>query len=134
MAQVENLGMFATGHERIDADHKDLAERLNCLHEATLEHWALDDQRQVFNAFVERAAEHFRQEEVLMEKMGYPGLANHKAEHDLLLDEVRELQVRFNSGSIALTENLFDYLSEWFNFHTATTDKRLAEAVIASAK
>lgn len=132
MVQVENQVNFITGHERIDADHRELLEHLNCLHDAVQEQWAVEDQRQVLDALIARTAEHFRHEEDLMRKMAYAGFSKHKTEHDMLLEEVRELQVRFNSGSIALTENLFDYLSEWLNFHTATTDKKLVDAINAS--
>ncbi len=131
MAQIENMEQFAVGHERIDADHRDLAEHLNCLYEAVSEAWAVEDQRQVLDTLVQHTAEHFRHEEDLMRKIGYSGYAKHKAEHDMLLEEVRELQVGFNSGSIVLTEKLFDYLYEWLNFHAVTTDKKLADAANA---
>ncbi len=134
MVQVDNPEKFTTGHELIDADHRELVEQMNCLHDAITEQWALEDQRQIFNTLIERTAEHFRHEEALMQRIAYTGFTKHKAEHDMLLEEVRELQVRFNSGSIALSENLFDYLSEWLNFHTATTDKKLAEAANAAAE
>ena len=129
MGMIDCCEKFSVGHAWIDADHRDLVSRLNRLFLAVMSGAEPEEQRQLLDALIASTASHFAREEELMLKMSYVGLEKHKAEHDILLDEVRELQVRFNSGSIALTESLFDYLSEWLNFHTVTTDKKLAEAV-----
>lgn len=134
MALIDSCEKFTVGHNQIDTDHRELVDHLNRLYAAVAAHASREEQCTLFDAFISRTAAHFQHEEALMQQMGYSGFDKHKVEHDLLLEEVRELQVRFNSGSIALTDSLFDYLSEWLNFHTVTTDKKLANAVAAANK
>lgn len=134
MALIESCEKFTVGHNLIDTDHRELVDHLNRLYAAVAANAGLEEQCKLFDAFISSAAKHFQREEALMQQMGYSGFDKHKVEHDMLLEEVRELQVRFNSGSIALTDSLFDYLSEWLNFHTVTTDKKLADAVAGANK
>lgn len=131
MAYIENSDRFMVGHPLMDADHRMLIEYINLLHEAVISNAPASEQSHHFANLISKAREHFLHEESFMTKIAYPALTRHKAEHDMLLEEIVELQVRFNSGSITLTESLFDYLSEWLAFHTVTTDKKLAEAAAA---
>lgn len=134
MALIESCEKFSVGHDLIDADHRALVDHLNLLYGAVAAKASIDEQSRLLEALISRTETHFHHEEALMQQMGYTGFDKHKAEHDMLLEEVRELQVRFNSGSITLTDSLFDYLSEWLNFHTVTTDKKLADAVAKAGK
>ncbi len=113
----------------VDADHRMLAEYINLLHEAVSSSALISEQVHLFGQLIERTKEHFQREEALMQNMVYPDYAKHKAEHDMLLEEVQDLLVRFNVGSISLTDNLFSYLEEWLTFHEVTSDKKLAETI-----
>lgn len=55
---------------------------------------SIDEQSRLLDALISRAETHFHHEEALMQQMGYTGFDKHKAEHDMLLEEVQELQVR----------------------------------------
>lgn len=134
MTLIENAEKFCVGHEHIDADHRELAEHLNRLNTAVISGADAEEQKKLLEVLITFTGRHFQREEALMSQMAYTGLEKHKAEHDMLLEEVRELQGRFNSGSIALTESLFDYLAEWLTFHTVTTDKKLADAIASAGK
>ena len=126
MGLIDN-NRFMVGHPMMDADHRMLVEYINLLHEAVTSSAPASEQSHHFANLIRQVREHFLREEAFMVQIGYSGLMRHKSEHDMLLEEIVELQVRFNSGSISLTESLFDYLNEWLAFHTVTTDKKLAE-------
>lgn len=129
MSFITNVDKFSVGNPMVDADHRMLAEYINLLHEAVCSSALISEQVHLFAQLIERTKEHFQREEVLMQNMVYPDYAKHKAEHDMLLEEVQDLLVRFNVGSISLTDNLFSYLEEWLTFHEVTSDKKLAETI-----
>lgn len=129
---MANTDKLSVGNAQVDADHRMLQEYIGLLHEAVNSGAQASEQSHLFAQLIEHTREHFRHEEALMQKMGYSGYEKHKAEHDMLLEEVQELLVRFNAGSVVLTEELFSYLEEWLDFHVATTDQKLAESVRSS--
>src|SRR5476649_2083836 len=100
MALIESCENFTVGHDLIDADHRALINHLNLLYAAVAADAGAMEQSRLLEDLIAATETHFHHEESLMQKMGYTGFDNHKAEHDTLLAEVRELQVRFNSGSI----------------------------------
>ncbi|SFN24580.1 hemerythrin [Formivibrio citricus] len=134
MSFIANVDKYCVGHPMIDTDHRMLAEYINLLYEAVDSGALVSEQSHLFAQLIGQTKEHFQREEALMQKMGYPGYAKHKAEHDMLLEEVQELLVRFNAGSVALTGNLFSYLEEWLTFHEVTSDKKLSDAVRLTAE
>lgn len=129
MSFIANVDKYSVGHPMIDADHRMLAEYINLLHEAVNSGALVSEQSHLFAQLIGQTKAHFQREEALMQQMAYAGYAKHKAEHDMLLEEVQELMVRFNAGSVVLTGNLFSYLEEWLTFHEVTSDKKLSDAV-----
>lgn len=131
---VENVEAFTVGHEHMDADHRVLAAHLNKLEAAVQQGASAQELQNLLETVIVFTAEHFKREEALMLSNAYSGYTKHKAEHDTLLEEVKELQAKLNSGSIALTAGLLEYLSEWLNFHVVTTDKKLADSIASVSK
>lgn len=74
------------------------------------------------------ARDHFQREEEVMRIDGYPGLPDHKSEHDQLLAELsaltRELR---DSGRQWLDVDLLDSLKDWFLGHVLELDRELAD-------
>ena len=71
---------------------------------------------------------HFEREEEVMRVDDFPGLRDHKSEHDLLLAElsmtVRELR---RSGAQWLSQDLLDGLKDWLLGHVLEMDRELAD-------
>ncbi|MDZ7764929.1 MAG: hemerythrin domain-containing protein [Melioribacteraceae bacterium] len=53
---------------------------------------------------------HFRNEEELMNKNNYVLLDDHKKEHQKFVDEIEALLKKYESGSVAITIELLNYL------------------------
>ena len=68
---------------------------------------------------------HFALEEQMMYKAAYPEYEAHKADHEKLLDEIRELMDVFFDDPEAGTRQLQFSLGNWFGRHFATFDARL---------
>ena len=65
---------------------------------------------------------HFATEERLMKVHGYPGLANHKKEHDELKKHLLEINRRFNTDQLILAETVLYFLEDWADNHVKKTD------------
>ena len=73
-------------------------------------------------------ADHFALEERLMEQMRYAAYADHKEDHETLLDELREIMVEVEDNGVLDHAELTDDLDRWFSDHFQTHDAKLHEA------
>ena len=61
-----------------------------------------------------------------MRQHGYDEYQDHKADHERLLDGIRDIMDDFESGDYdGLTEDLSRHLQDWFVEHFKTKDSRL---------
>ena len=68
--------------------------------------------------------EHFQTEEKLMTAARYQHLDAHKREHEKLVAEVVAFQRQFESGSVTITLDLMNFLSDWLINHIKGVDRR----------
>ena len=68
---------------------------------------------------------HFANEEKIMRERGYDQYEDHKSEHALVLDEIKELMFDFKETSHFDKEVLGEHLKKWFIVHFKTKDARL---------
>ena len=57
--------------------------------------------------------------------MIYEELASHKAEHEELIENARQLQQKFHEANKQLTTDDIEYLSDWLTGHILGQDMRL---------
>ena len=73
-----------------------------------------------------RISAHFALEERVMLDRGYDQYTEHKAEHEALLDEIREIMDDHDAGLYdSAFETLAEKLQAWFTEHFRTHDARL---------
>ncbi len=117
---------YSLGIPSADAEHKELIELLNEIHDGLLRPGA--GESAVFEFFGELYAKisaHFALEEKLMREHHYDGYAEHKADHERLLNEIRDLMDEYEDSN-ALDEEAFGKkLDAWFSNHFRTLDARL---------
>ena len=68
---------------------------------------------------------HFALEEQMMRKAAYPEYEAHKADHENLLEEIRNLMDGFFHDPESGARQLQKSLGDWFGHHFATFDARL---------
>ncbi|MGI9419092.1 MAG: bacteriohemerythrin, partial [Geminicoccaceae bacterium] len=98
MALIEWKDAYNTGVAEVDHEHQDLIQLINDLHaELAGGHQATvgDFLAEVFA----KIAAHFALEETVMRKHGYDEYAAHKAEHEQLLDEIRDIMDDYDAGA-----------------------------------
>lgn len=120
---------LAVGNTFIDGDHQKLIDMVNRLHEVMQEGRGKDVLGKVLNNLITYTKEHFRREEDLMQRIGYAGRAAHLHEHEKLLQQVMDLQEKFESGTATLSIQVLHFLRDWLINHIGKSDKALAEVV-----
>ena len=114
---------LSTGNEVLDEQHKALFRWLAELDSAAT------DARTLFGAYAitrlkNYTRSHFAAEEALMKASGYPGLAQHVAEHESFRARLAELHLQSISEDIS-TETV-KFLTDWLTNHIARSDMAYA--------
>ncbi len=115
---------YSVNVKEIDAQHKRLVEMINELHEAMKQGKGKDTMTAVLKNLVDYAATHFATEEKYMTKFSYPQYPTHKVEHDKFVRQVLDFQDDFNSGKVAITLEVMNFLKDWLVKHILGTDKK----------
>ncbi len=111
--------------DEIDDDHRRLVELFNILNHAVAEGDSTDYVEAVLEELISGTVWHFRHEERLMLKYGYGGLAEHKAEHEDLIESAQALQRKYLQGGERLSNEDIDYLEHWLTGHILSADKEM---------
>lgn len=129
MSLLEWRDEFRIGIPEVDHEHQELIGLINSLHGRLVE----PEREAAIGEFLgevhAQIASHFALEEKVMRSRRYPELADHKQDHERLLDEIREimdgyeLHGRYDAGALGAA------LSTWFGEHFRTRDARLHKAL-----
>ena len=107
----------------IDDDHRKLVEQVNLLHSATSQGRGQDVVAQLLGSIVADTQEHLRREEHLMEVAKFPDLERHKQGHARFVQELRQLQQKYQAGSITVAAQLSTLLRDWLSLPFGATTK-----------
>lgn len=110
---------LSTGVALLDEQHREIYQWLAELQSAA------DDERTLFGVYSltrlkHYTRAHFAAEEALMETAGYPGLAEHAAEHATFRARLDQLQL--TSIGQDISKDTVDFLTNWLTSHITTTD------------
>jgi hemerythrin-like metal-binding protein len=109
----------------IDEDHRRLVDLYNILNHAVAEDDSPEYIAAVTDELIACTVWHFRHEERLMLKYGYPGLPDHKAEHEELIDSVKELQQKLRDAGEAVSARDVEFLERWLMEHIYGADMKM---------
>lgn len=117
-----------TGHARIDADHRELAQLFNLLREAAEQRKGKEFCSLVLDQIIAQARTHFDLEQQMMAKHHYPRIEQHTAEHAMLLEQALGYKAAFDAAEADADAgvSLIDFPEVWLTFHILFSDKDLA--------
>jgi hemerythrin len=120
---------FGVGIKVVDHDHQELIGRIRN-HQVNLVGCSDDANKiiEVLNAIYADIAEHFALEEKLMEQLRYSAMADHKEDHETLLDDLREIMAEVEDEGVLDEVQLTDDLDRWFSDHFRVHDAKLHHA------
>ena len=129
MSLIEWNDEFNLGIEEVDSEHRDLVALINALHEAMLAGTGRVDIVEGISEIYTLVSKHFQREEAFMRETRYLAYAEHKEDHEVLLDDLREIMEQVRSGGHYAETRLSDDLQYWFSEHFRTHDARLHQHV-----
>jgi hemerythrin-like metal-binding protein len=122
MALLEKSAALTVAYEAIDKDHDEFIDLLNALDNATNADFPV-----LFQQLYEHTEQHFERENQLMTQSAYPGIADHKAEHQRVLGEFKQFKSRVDKGLVVFGRSFVrDRLPQWLALHVTTMDTALA--------
>lgn len=118
---------FETGVKSIDHEHHKLVTMITKLQNSLKDGFITAMTGQIIKEIVEYTKEHFASEELVMEKINYPGLEEHKKMHRDLIDHVVKMLMGLKVGEQVTSLDLIDFLKNWLRDHILKEDKKIGE-------
>ncbi len=125
MSLIDWKDDFSVGVTAVDLEHRDLIELINDLHALMHERATHDQVVSSLGEIFAQISAHFALEEKYMRDAGYDGYAEHKDDHESLLDEIRDIMDRVEDDGGYDEARLSAELERWFTEHFKTHDSRL---------
>ena len=107
----------------MDEQHRKLIDLINQLHDGIKGGRGAEVLRPALASLVDYTRTHFAAEERLMQSNGFPGLAQHKAQHAALTAQALEIQKKVNSGDGQIGMEVLTFLRQWLINHIMGSDK-----------
>lgn len=125
MGPLEWKDSFSVGIPAVDHEHQELIDLVNRLQETLAGGSAVDAVEQKFGDLFRAISAHFALEERFMREHGYDQTDQHKADHERLLDELRDLMDDYREGGSDPAGRMSEGITAWFVNHFKTHDARL---------
>ncbi len=123
MALIDWTNDFETGIVQVDDQHRKLVEIVNKFDDAAKRGKGSRVMNEILTDLLSYTAEHFVDEEKLLEDAEYPKLKQHKSQHRQLLQKVERLQFEFDQQGKRITVEVREFLKYWLINHILKEDK-----------
>lgn len=118
---------YAVGYLTIDQQHQELFARVNALLDAMHARRGKDEIEKLLGFLSTYVVHHFGAEETLMRQHAYAGMAEHVAEHQAFVAELRTFRETFRTSgaSTSLVVGVNKRLCGWLVDHVGRMDRQL---------
>ena len=118
---------FSVYVKGLDRQHMYLVTTLNNLYRFLLSGQPRKVMDRTLDALSEYTRFHFRSEELLFDKYGYPRAEQHRREHRGFVDKVTEFMEKYRANEEKLTIDVLHFLASWVRSHILGSDHDYAE-------
>ena len=121
---------LVTGNEMIDSQHKELIAKINSLVESCEKDGGKVAAIKMLDYLAEYTEFHFNAEEKLQEEIEYPGIEEHKKQHQELyrvVDELHEMLEEQEGPTEEFVEQVNRNVIQWLYKHIKGFDRSVAE-------
>ena len=116
---------YAIGIPAVDHEHQELIRMINVLVTRVLEGSDVKFISDSLGDILSAIGAHFALEEKIMRDRHYDQYLDHKADHDRLLDQLRDIMDDYEVHRQINPAQLVAALDDWFSVHFSTRDARL---------
>lgn len=113
---------YRTGIDLIDRQHQELFRQIVALNEAMRDSRSQEQVGRSVAFLARYAIDHFRAEEGLMARHGYPQFDEHRQEHRSFEAQIQPLQANLQLGRIVGAVSISDLLADWVRQHVLSAD------------
>jgi hemerythrin len=113
---------YSVGVKTLDDQHAVFISGINELHAAMMKGQGQTVAGPLLSKLLDGARNHFSTEEELMTSTKYPGLANHRLQHQDLLKTVEEYVARHKKEDKSMYIPLLNFLRDWQIKHMQQVD------------
>jgi hemerythrin len=125
---------LSVGIKDIDDDHKKLLGLINNLQNAVYYPTGERFERQALDELVDYTKYHFEREEQLMLKHDYADFAEHKLQHEKMIEEVVRYMEAYEKNAESTLEELTQFLKQWLIRHIKGTDKQYSAYLLGKGE
>jgi hemerythrin-like metal-binding protein len=125
MAPIVWKPEYSVGDPAVDHEHRELVELVNTAAGAILDGRPDADVDRCLGDLYCAISAHFAHEERQMKRAGYDELPSHKADHERLLDALRDIMDTTGHRSVRTADRITAILEAWFTGHFKEHDARL---------
>ncbi|MCL4186784.1 MAG: hemerythrin family protein [Rhodobacteraceae bacterium] len=125
MAPIAWKPEYSVGDPAVDHEHRELVDLVNSAAAAILDGRPDADIDRGLGDLYRAISAHFAHEEVHMRKAIYDQYSVHKADHERLLDALRDIMDGADRSAGSTAERLTAALEAWFTDHFRSHDARL---------
>jgi len=129
MALLQWKDAYSVSVAAIDHEHKELIDLINRLHDKLAAKDAKSSIEDFLGDLFKGISAHFALEERFMRDCRYDRLAEHKRDHEQLLDDIRDIMDGLEDSGETVGAELGARLDAWFLRHFETHDARLHKAL-----
>jgi hemerythrin len=118
-----------TGVDEIDAQHRELFQRINALLEASRSRRSGQEVIRILEFLGGYVIDHFAAEDRIMETTGYPNIEGHRAEHRQFVKELEILrhELKSEGPTTLFVIRVGNRVTQWLREHIYRTDRTLAD-------
>ncbi len=113
--------------KRFDDDHQQLFAIINELHEGMLAKRGQEVLQRLLARLLAYTEKHFTGEEAVMRSAGYPQLQAQIEQHRTFTSKIKEVAAQCNAGTIGMSAEMLNFLSEWLKKHIVGMDKQYSD-------
>ncbi len=119
---------FCINITAVDIQHMTLVDIINRYHTSLSLKKDKEQLGGILEELVEYASYHFRDEEKVMEDIGFENAGEHRLLHLDLENRAIDYRIRFNNEEEIDSNEFMEFLKDWFVNHMLTEDRKLGDA------
>ncbi len=118
---------FETGIRPIDDEHRVLVTLIQKLEGSMYDGSVTKTTGMVLKELVDYVKFHFKNEEEVMSRVGFPELARHKILHKDLVNDIASILIDMKHGKPCTASELIGFLNYWLRDHILKEDMKIAQ-------
>jgi hemerythrin-like metal-binding protein len=132
MSLVKWSDALSVGVPSLDDQHKKMLGLLNQLHDGMMSGKDKMALGEVLKTLIASTAMHFKYEEDLLARSGYPDGPSHRNEHAELARQIQSIRREYETiGPSAMTIPVMSFLKNWLTAHILGADMRYRSHLVA---